>query len=167
MISQAKIAAARSNGRKSRAPRPRAGKSSSRLNALRHGLYAATPQDMRQTPTVARIAKGLRADDPSPVLYEQAVEVAHYHALLARVRAARVAAIEKQLSAVRQERQARGGGEHAAQFDEATAFLRAPLERLERMERQVWRSYSRAIETFTATKCLGVWEKRQHKVAAL
>jgi hypothetical protein len=155
MTSQTKIAASRGNARKGRAPRTRVGKSSSSLNALRHGLYAATQQDMRQTAAVACIAKDLCADDPNPALYEQAVEVAHYQALLARVRTARVAAIEKQLSAVRQERQARGGGEHAARFDEAAAFLRAPLERLERMERQVWRSYSRAIQTFAAVKCIG------------
>ena len=43
MTSRAKIAANRKNSRNSTGPRSERGKSKSRLNALKYGIYAKTP----------------------------------------------------------------------------------------------------------------------------
>jgi hypothetical protein len=160
MCSQARIAASRSNGRKSRGPRTAAGKSTARLNALRHGLYAATPLDVTPAPRVARLAKAICGDDPNPELLEQALIMAENRDLLDRVRAARIAAIERELAKIKKDNQKNdetdGGNERGAadpetreptsaremqeleaEMDACKAMLRAPLIRLERLERQV------------------------------
>ena len=97
MSSQARVAASRSNGGKSGGPRTAAGKSTARLNALRHGLYAITTSDLTLAPRVERIAKGICGDDPNPALFEQALIIAENQVLLARVRKARIAAFEQRV----------------------------------------------------------------------
>jgi hypothetical protein len=95
MISQEKIAANRSNGRKSRGPRTAAGKASASRNALRHGLAAITQRNAALFPEIEPMAKALCADDKNPFLFEQALTIAENQLVLHCVRAERVAMIER------------------------------------------------------------------------
>src|ERR1700737_175837 len=95
MISQKKIAANRSNGRKSRGPRTAAGKASASRNALRHGLVTITQRNPALFPEIERMAKALCAGDKNPFLFEQALTIAENQLILQCVRAERVAAIER------------------------------------------------------------------------
>jgi hypothetical protein len=175
MSSQARVAASRSNGGKSGGPRTTAGKSTARLNALRHGLYAITNSDLTLAPRVERIAGRLCGDDPNPLLHEQALIIAEKQVLLARVREARIAAIEKRLADIKkvnkendkidrcdergsvdaEAREPTGAREmHGVEAElEFEAMWCAPLSRLERLERRAWRQFSRAVDNFIAVKC--------------
>ena len=95
MSSQKRIAANRSNARRSRGPRSAAGKSKVARNALRHGLYAIKLHELAPTVRIEAIATKLCAGDTNPLLREQALIIAENHVLLARVRAARLDAIER------------------------------------------------------------------------
>jgi hypothetical protein len=66
MTSKCMIASNRSNGRRSRGPRTAAGKASSRLNALQHGLSLSVlnePSICAEVEKLARIIAGAGADD--------------------------------------------------------------------------------------------------------
>ena len=97
MTSDKKIAANRLNAKKSTGPTSLCGKLQSSRNAWRHGLAAATNLE----PTVSTDVKGManaicgnkRAD---PDLYDLAVTIARWQIVLLKVRAARIAAIERQ-----------------------------------------------------------------------
>ena len=95
MTSERKIAANRDNARKSTGPRTRRGKARASRNSIRHGLEAANFGDPGICEKVERIAKILCQGRPCPFLYEQAIIIAESQVLLARVRAARIAAIER------------------------------------------------------------------------
>ncbi|HKN07938.1 MAG TPA: hypothetical protein VJ376_00380 [Pseudomonadota bacterium] len=98
MTSAKQIAANRRNGPKSRGPRTAAGKSSARHNALRHGLAAVTCRYLSYSPIIERIARAICADEENPRLFEQALAIAENEVVLLRVRAQRVAAIERQMA---------------------------------------------------------------------
>jgi hypothetical protein len=76
MTSQAKIAANRVNGRKSRGPRSAAGKTCASRNALRHGLTAITRHNPTYFPDIERMAKAFCDGDTDPLLLEQALIIA-------------------------------------------------------------------------------------------
>jgi len=95
MISKAKIAANRSNARKSRGPRSREGKFWVSRNALRHGLAAVTRRDPARLSKIERMASALCGQDTNPLLFEQALMIAANQIVLLCVRAERVAAIER------------------------------------------------------------------------
>jgi hypothetical protein len=95
MSSQRQIAANRENAGKSTGPRTRRGKSRARINAVRHGLAAVNFGDSGISDQVQRLAKAICNDESDPFRYEQAVIIAESQILLTRVRAARVAAVER------------------------------------------------------------------------
>jgi hypothetical protein len=95
MTSPAKLAANRSNGRKSRGPRSATGKASASRNALRHGLAAITQRNPALFPEIERMAKALCGDDKNPFLFEQALTIAENQLVLRCVRAERIAMIER------------------------------------------------------------------------
>ncbi len=94
MTSQAKIAANRRNGCKSRGPQSVAGKTCASRNALRHGLAAINRHNPALFPDIERIAKAI-CDHKDPLLFEQALIIAESEFILICVRAERVAAIER------------------------------------------------------------------------
>jgi hypothetical protein len=95
VTSAQKIAANRQNATKSTGPRTSQGKSRSSGNALRHGFDAAYFGHQELSEKVNRIAKELCKDDTDPFRFEQAIIIAESQILIARVRAARIAAIER------------------------------------------------------------------------
>jgi hypothetical protein len=94
-ISPAKLAANRSNGRKSRGPRTAAGKSRSSRNASRHGLAAITCRNPAYFLEIDRMARALCKEDEDPFLFEQALIIAENQLVLRCVAAERIAAIER------------------------------------------------------------------------
>jgi hypothetical protein len=95
MISQSRIAASRSNGRKSRGPRTEAGKSGVTRNALRHGLAAVTRHNPTLAPDIEHMAKALCNGDTNPLLFEQALVIAENEMVLRCVRVECIAVIER------------------------------------------------------------------------
>jgi hypothetical protein len=95
MTSERQISANRTNATRSTGPRTREGKSQASRNALRHGLAAADFGDSGVSGQVERLAKAICKDEKDPFRYEQAVIVAESQIFLARVRAARIATIER------------------------------------------------------------------------
>ena len=93
MTSERQIAANRENAGRSTGPKTRRGKSRASRNAVRHGLAGANFS--ASTDRVEHLAKALCRGKPDPFLYEQAVIIAESHILLARIRAARIAAVER------------------------------------------------------------------------
>jgi hypothetical protein len=143
MTSQTRIAANRRNGRNSRGPRTAAGKSRASVNALRHGLAALT-HDPALSSDIARVSRAICADDENPLLREHAMMIAENAIMLVRVRAARVAAIER----------GRHPGKPIELHDEIAAMQQAlpTLERLARYERRAWTARDRAIHNFVAIR---------------
>jgi hypothetical protein len=95
MTSEKKIAANRTNARKSRGPRTASGKRRVSRNALRHGLAAMKQFDPMLPQDIELIAKAMCADDPNPLLFEQALVVAENELVLRCVRAEGVGVIER------------------------------------------------------------------------
>jgi hypothetical protein len=95
MSSDAKIAANRRNGSKSRGPRTSAGKAKASRNALRHGLAAISRDNPAFFPDIERLAKAICNDQADPLLFEQALIIAESEFILICVRAERIAAIER------------------------------------------------------------------------
>jgi hypothetical protein len=95
MISRAKIAANRSNARRSRGPRSTDGKFGVSRNALRHGLAAVTRRDPARSSEIERMARAICGPDTNPLLFEQALMIAANQIVLLCVRTERVAAIER------------------------------------------------------------------------
>jgi hypothetical protein len=95
MSSAHQIAANRENSKKSTGPRTRRGKSRISGNAVRHGLAAVNFGKSGISDQVQRLAKAICNGESDPFRYEQAVIIAETQILLARVRAARIAAIER------------------------------------------------------------------------
>jgi hypothetical protein len=144
MTSPTQIAAGRGNGRKSRGPRTAAGKSRASFNAMRHGLAAITRHNRAHSPEIERLARAICADDQNPLLLEQALTIAENEMVLIRVRAARVAAIERQHDITKP----------IELRDELDAMRRAmpDLDRLARYERRAWSGRNRAIRHFIEIK---------------
>jgi hypothetical protein len=95
MISQAKIAANRANGRKSRGPHTAAGKSRASRNAFRHGLSTISRDNPLCLDRIERLARAYCADDDDPLLLEQARIIAEDDIILMCVRAKRVSLFER------------------------------------------------------------------------
>lgn len=95
MTSVRKIAANRSNARKSRGPRTRAGKRRSSRNALRHGLSAVSRRNPAFFDQIEQIAKAICGDDHNPSLFAQAVVIAENELMLRCISTERVAVIER------------------------------------------------------------------------
>jgi hypothetical protein len=81
----------KANAARSTGPRTRRGKARASRNALRHGLAAPRPADHGDTMRIA----GLMCDPANLLAYDQAVIIAECCALIARVRRARAAALER------------------------------------------------------------------------
>ena len=170
MTSAAKIAANRANGRKSRGPRTAAGKSRTRLNALRHGLSAGTINNPATSRDVQRIATFLSEDDRDALLRAEATTIAECEVTLARIRAARVAALDvfgraggleadkltfgKRVRA-RAWQQSSARRKKMTPMEEIEALRRAlpRMARIDRYERRVWSRRKWALRNFADIKC--------------
>jgi hypothetical protein len=95
MTSAKKIAANRENARKSTGPRSERGKSQVRRNALRHGLAQMMPPASPVPARIERIARAIAGERAPSLLYDEAVRIAESQDMLLRVRAARVAVVER------------------------------------------------------------------------
>jgi len=145
MTSELKVLANRQNAKKSTGPRTKTGKSRASRNAVRHGLERV---DFGNPGYPARVER-LAADASDPFRYEQALIIAETQTFLARVRAARIAAIERDSPA----RLLGRGDESAPQaLDETERLSRALLDllSLERYERRALSRRRRAIRRFDA-----------------
>ena len=100
MSSTGRVAANRKNAKKSTGPRTRRGKSRASRNALQHGLEKVNFGIAGLSKKVQRLAKKICQDDSDPFRSEQAVIIAESQILIARVRAARVAALERPRTSV-------------------------------------------------------------------
>jgi hypothetical protein len=94
--SQAKIAASRANGRKSRGPRTPAGKSNASRNAFRHGLAAITRKDPEIFAEIEPVARAICNGAITPLLFEQALIIAENGFVLHCAQTEWIAAIERQ-----------------------------------------------------------------------
>src|SRR5260370_34078623 len=144
MTSPAQIAANRGNGRKSRGPRTATGKSRASLNALRYGLAAITRRNPVLSPLIERVASAICGDDQNPLLFEQALIIAENEIILIRVRAERVAAIERLQNSTLKPIELR-------EFDAMRRAMPA-LDRLARYGRRAWSGRNRAIRNFMEIK---------------
>ena len=95
MTSERKILANRQNAKHSTGPKTTTGKSRASRNAVRHGLEAVSFGNTGHSAQVERLAKAICQDTSDPFRYEQAIIIAESQIFVARVRAARVAAIEQ------------------------------------------------------------------------
>jgi hypothetical protein len=95
MVSDRKIAANRTNGRKSRGPRSAAGKATASRNALRHGLAAIVHRTLPDSAEIEAFAKALCGEDDDPVLVDQARVVARNDFVLRAIAAQECAVIER------------------------------------------------------------------------
>lgn len=95
MSSQAKIAANRANGRKSRGPRTMAGKSKASRNALRHGLAAISRKNPEFFPEIEAVAREICNGATDLLGFEQALIIAENGFVLRCVQAERIATIER------------------------------------------------------------------------
>jgi hypothetical protein len=93
--SQAKIAANRANGRKSRGPRTAAGKSKASGNAFRHGLAAMSWRKPEIFAEIEPVARAICNGATDPFLFEQALIIAENGFVFRCVQAERIAAIER------------------------------------------------------------------------
>jgi hypothetical protein len=94
-LSPRRLAANRNNARKSTGPRTASGKARTSRNALRHGLASISFANTEVSPQIERMAKSICDKDATPLLYEQALIIAESEVLLLRVRAARLAMLER------------------------------------------------------------------------
>jgi hypothetical protein len=95
MTSAKKIAANRENARKSTGPRTERGKSQVRRNALRHGLAQMMLPASPVSAQIERIARAIAGKGAPSLLYEHALMIAESQVMVLRVRAARVAVVER------------------------------------------------------------------------
>ena len=159
MTSALKIAANRRNAKNSTGPRTRRGKSRASRNSVRHGLERVNFGVAGLSKKVERLAKVICKDDPDPFRYEQAVVIAESQIRLARVRAARISALEGARSSVSGLEVPTGDGEGAlmrgvirkSANSAANARRVMPeLLSLERYERRALSRRKRAIRRFDA-----------------
>jgi hypothetical protein len=149
MTSELKVLANRQNAKKSTGPRTKTGKSRASRNAVRHGLERVDFGNPGYPAQVERLARAICPDASDPFRYEQALIMAETQTFLARVRAARIAAIERDCPA----RLLGRGDESAPQaLDETECLSRAlpDLLSLERYERRALSRRRRAIRRFDA-----------------
>jgi hypothetical protein len=111
MTSDLKIVTNRKNAKNSTGPRTNDGKSRASHNALRHGLAAVNFPDDGHTEKVERMARAICKDDTDSLKYMEALIIVESQVLLARVRAARVTALEGVEKERENERGSRSDGE--------------------------------------------------------
>lgn len=95
MTSAKKVAANQINGRKSRGPRTGAGKARASRNARRHGLAAFNSNDPATAEQIKPMVDAICDGDDDPLLRQKAVMIAENQLWLSRVKAEKVAAIER------------------------------------------------------------------------
>ena len=95
MSSERKIAANRSNSRKSCGPRTAAGKETASRNAVRHGLAAITRPQPALSAEIKRLARAICGDDDDPVLFAQAQVIAENELVLRAIREQQLAVVER------------------------------------------------------------------------
>ncbi len=95
MISERKIAANRSNARRSTGPRTAATKARAARNALRHGLAIPLARDPVASAEVDRLAAALVGRSPTPARLEQACIAAEAECEVRRVRAHRKSLLDR------------------------------------------------------------------------
>jgi hypothetical protein len=95
MTSDKKIAANRTNAKKSTGPRTVSGKSRSCQNAWRHGWATTQPKDSVISADVEHMANVICGNHPASALHDLAVIIAECQILLGKLRAARLIAIER------------------------------------------------------------------------
>jgi len=96
MTSAKKVAANRLNGHKSRGPRTGAGKARASRNARRHGLAAfSSGKDPVMAEEIRSMVDAICAGDNDPLLRQHAVMIAENQLWLSRVRAEKVAVVER------------------------------------------------------------------------
>ena len=137
MASEPLRRANRRNAASSTGPRTARGKARASRNALRHGLGAIRLDEAEAAGEVRRIVQALCPGDAGSLRLDQAVIIAEAQVMLARVRAARVAAIERM-----RERLIDGEADCARAID--------ALRRLERYEREALSRRRRAIRIVDA-----------------
>jgi hypothetical protein len=93
--SQARIAANRANGRKSRGPRTAAGRSKASRNAFPHGLAAISRKKSEIFAEIEPIAMAMCNGATDPLLFEQALIIAENGFVLNCVQTEWIAAIER------------------------------------------------------------------------
>src|SRR5579885_2289621 len=95
MISAKKSAASRRNGRKSRGPKTPQGKSSTRSNALRHGLSIVSRHNPKFYDDIMQMARAICQYRSDPALFEQAITIAENNLLLRLIQAEKVGVVER------------------------------------------------------------------------
>lgn len=95
MTSTRKLAANRTNGRKSRGPRTKEGKEAASRNALQHGLTTINYRNPAFAQQIEEMARELCEGDNSPHLFQHALIIAECEIVLGLVRRERVARIER------------------------------------------------------------------------
>jgi len=161
MTSALKIAANRLNAKNSTGPRTRRGKSRSSRNAIRHGLERVNFGITGLSRKVQRLAKEICKDASDPFRYEQAVIIAESQILIARVRAARVAALEHprtpvSLASARQELRVA----LAEELRDSVANIRRALPELLTLARYERRALSRRKRAMRRFDALGILQSK-------
>lgn len=95
MTSETKIASNRTNAKKNTGPKTARGKSRASHNAWRHGWAVAQKGDSTVSADVKRMATAICGGNATTALYQHAVIIAECEILLIKLRAARVAAIQR------------------------------------------------------------------------
>jgi hypothetical protein len=97
VTSERKIAANRRNAQRSSGPRSDQGKKSARRNALKHGLTGKISGSITSSDEVRRIALQICNTDSTNPRFGVAIDIAEAQVFLNRVRAIRVALMERLL----------------------------------------------------------------------
>jgi hypothetical protein len=95
MTSEIKLASNRTNAKKNTGPKTARGKSRASRNAWRHGWAVAKRDDSAVSADVKRMATAICGGSATTALYQHAVIIAECETLLLKLRAARVAAIQR------------------------------------------------------------------------
>jgi hypothetical protein len=167
MTSDLKLAANRKNANKSTGPRTDEGKSRASRNALRHGLAAVNFPDDGHTEKMERLARAICRVHIDPLKYVEALIIAESEVLLARVRAARVAALENVEKERENERRRRSDGAIENQTAAPRPHQPVGYRTLENLKAMIHafdngdlRSISKALNRITAAARLDIkWLK--------
>jgi hypothetical protein len=174
MISERKLAANRSNAKRSTGPRTAYGKLQARRNALQHGLATIALRKPALAIEIEHMSKAICRGNRSQMQFEQSRNIAENELMLLSVRAARLVAIQALRSIalsrterirVSRETQAESDTDQTVSQEEALAAVQdkvaelrralSEMARYDRYERRAVSRRQRAIRTFVATSILG------------